>query len=104
VILSVYHLIYGSAHFSFQAQILALVHCACVPDINSAACNALINFSFSFSREVTDLILAPCPSQFHSVFCSGIAIFFVCRNWFRPSRLLFRSWVNGQSFPLHIML
>jgi hypothetical protein len=52
MILSVCHLIFESAHFSFQAQILALVHCACVPDINSVACNALIDFSFSFSHEV----------------------------------------------------
>jgi hypothetical protein len=73
-------LIFGSAHFSFRAQILAPVHCACVPDINSAVCNALINFSFSFSHEVTDPVLAPCPSRLRPIFCSGIAIFFVYRN------------------------
>jgi hypothetical protein len=94
--LSISRLIFGSARFSFQAQILTLVRCACVPDIDSASCNIVLDFSFGFSREVVGPVLAPCPSRLRLVFCSGITIFFVCRNRFHPSGLRFRSWFCGQ--------
>jgi hypothetical protein len=71
-------LIFGSIFFSFQAQILAPVHCAFVPDNDSMAYNILLDFSFGFSREVAGPILALCPSQLRSVFYSGVAVFFVC--------------------------
>jgi hypothetical protein len=87
--LSVSRLIFGSVFFFFQAQILAPVRCAFVPGNDSAACNILLDFSFGFSREVTGPVLALCPSRLHSVFCSGVAIFFVCRNRLRPSGLRF---------------
>jgi hypothetical protein len=60
--LSVSRLIFGSIFFSFQAQILAPVHCAFVPDNDSMAYNILLDFSFGFTREVTGLILGHRPS------------------------------------------
>jgi hypothetical protein len=94
--LSVSRLIFGSVFFFFQAQILASVRCAFVPGNDSAACNILLDFSFGFSREVAGPVLAVCSSRLRSVFCSGVAIFFVCRNRFRPSGLRFLSWFYGQ--------
>jgi hypothetical protein len=75
---------------------LASVRCAFVPGNDSAACNILLDFSFGFSREVAGPVLAVCSSRLRSVFCSGVAIFFVCRNRFRPSGLQFLSWFYGQ--------
>jgi hypothetical protein len=75
---------------------LASVRCAFVPGNDSAACNILLDFFFGFSREVVGPVLAVCSSRLHSVFCSGVAIFFVCRNRFRPSGLRFLSWFYGQ--------